>query len=235
MMQLVAEVDESRTSAENAADTGYVRLRAAIREDIVAGRFQPGGRLKIPELCRIYEVSAIPVREALQQLQGEGLVVMVPNRGATVRAVNAKFIGDIYDIREAIDGFMARRFLEVAPAGAVDRLAAIQEELEELEGRGEWAARHEADRRFHRVIIGASRNEEAVLILERQNNIINALRVKFGQTEARRAQVRAEHRALIDAFREGDADLAGIIAARHARHAGIDLLSRMAETVPFGP
>ena len=66
-----------------------------------------------------------------------------------------------------------------------------------------------------------------MLIIDRQNNIINALRLGYGQSEARRQQVRQEHRALLEATRKGDSKRAGTIAASHARNARNDLIAAM--------
>ena len=206
---------------------GYERLRDAIRSDIISGVFDAGVRLKIPDLCRRYGVSSIPVREALQQLQGEGLVVMMPNRGAIVRLVDPIFVSEIYEVREAIDAAMARRFVEHATADALLALEQAQDKMEQCEEAGNLLGRHLADRAFHRVILSGANNREALLIIDRQNNIINALRLGYGQSEARRQQVRQEHRALIEAVRKGDARRAGTIAANHARNARNDLIAAM--------
>ncbi|MDQ4062275.1 MAG: GntR family transcriptional regulator [Pseudomonadota bacterium] len=206
---------------------GYVRLRDAIRSDIITGVFDSGVRLKIPDLCRRYDVSSIPVREALQQLQGEGLIVMMPNRGATVRSVDSAFVSEIYEVREAIDAAMARRFVEFATADALASLERAQDEMERCENAGDTLGRHQADREFHRIILVGANNREAMLIIERQNNIINTLRLGYGQSEARRLQVRREHRALIEAIRKGDAKRAGTIAGSHARNARNDLIAVM--------
>ena len=206
---------------------GYVRLRDAIRADIVAGVVDSGVRLKIPDLCRRYGGSSIPVREALQQLQGEGLIVMMPNRGATVRSVDPTLVSEIYEVREAIDAAMARRFVELATADALAGLERAQEEMERCEAAGDVLGRHQADRDFHRIILAGANNREAMRIIERQNNIINTLRLGYGQSEARRLQVRREHRALIEAIRKGDAKRAGAIAGSHARNARNDLIAAM--------
>ena len=206
---------------------GYVRLRDAIRTDILSGVFDSGLRLKIPDLCRRYGVSSIPVREALQQLQGEGLVVMTPNRGAMVRSVDPVFVSEIYEVREAIDAAMARRFVEQVTADALVALERAQDEMERCEESGDLLGRHLADRTFHRVILSGANNREAMLIIDRQNNIIHALRLGYGQSDARRRQVRQEHRALLEAVRKGDAKRAGIIAATHARNARNDLTAVM--------
>jgi DNA-binding GntR family transcriptional regulator len=215
------------SEGELTTQVGYERLRDAIRSHIISGEFDAGVRLKIADLCRRYDVSSIPVREALQQLQGEGLVVMMPNRGAIVRSVDSIFVGEIYEVREAIDSAMARRFVEYVTADALLALERAQDEMERCEEYGNILGRHLADRALHRVILSGANNREALLIIERQNNIINALRLGYGQSEARRQQVRHEHRALIEAVRKGDARRAGTIAANHARNARNDLIAAM--------
>lgn len=209
-----------------AAGTNYARIRDVIRFDIVAGTLPPGRRLKISELAERYGVSSIPIREALQQLQGEGLVIMSPNRGATVRTVDERFLTDIYDVREVLDAFVARQFLEVAPAGALDELEEAQRALEAADV-DDPVSRQAADRRFHWVTITTVHNQEISSILERQNNLINALRLKYGQSPARIAAVNQEHRVLLEALRRRDVEQVGRIAAQHARHARIDLVDRM--------
>src|SRR3712207_3392027 len=67
------------------ADPIYVRVREQLRTDILQGVFAPGERIKIAELSKRYGVSQMPVREALQMLQGEGLVTIAPNKGASIR------------------------------------------------------------------------------------------------------------------------------------------------------
>lgn len=208
-------------------EVGYRRLRDAIRLDIVDGTHQAGARLKVPALCARYAASAIPVREALQALQGEGLVTMEPHRGAVVRAVDADFLRQIYEIREALEGYLAGRFVALAPASAIVAMREVQAHMERVEAAGDLIARHAADREFHRILLTAAANEQALALIERQNNLSNALRLKYGQSDARRAQVRAEHHALLAALEARDAPAAVEIAARHARNAYQDFIFRM--------
>jgi DNA-binding GntR family transcriptional regulator len=217
-------VIDVEAASEIEREVGYVRLRDAIRLDIVEGAYPGGSRLKVPVLCAAYGSSAIPVREALQALQGEGLVVMEPHRGAVVRAVDSDFVRQIYEIREALEGHLAARFVAVAPASALAELRAAQARME---AAGGLAERQAADRAFHRLLMTAAGNEQALQLIERQNNLINALRLRYGQSETRRAQVREEHHALIAALAARDGGEASRIAALHARNAFDDLLFRM--------
>src|SRR5664279_4054481 len=93
------------------------RVTSDIRRDIVAGILAPGAWLKTDELAARYGVSANPVREALWRLQGEGFVVANPNQGARVRLVDDDFVRNIFEIREALEPIIIRRFcLRVTPA-----------------------------------------------------------------------------------------------------------------------
>src|SRR6185312_15044925 len=108
------------------AQTNYTRLRDLIRADIVEGRLPSGARLKIDELAKRYESSAIPVREALQQLQGEGVVVFLPNRGASVRRIDADFLRNIHEVRALTEPFLIRWFARHRTEAQLEALAAAQ-------------------------------------------------------------------------------------------------------------
>ena len=209
------------------ASVSYQRVRDLIRADIVSGELLSGTRLKIPVLCARYDASAIPVREALQALSGEGLVVIEPNRGATVRPVNAAFVEDIYEIRRVLEVFIVRRFVEVASVDDIATVSAIQQEMEAHEDAGDLVDRHVCDIRFHRTIAGVIDNSEVGLIVDRHTNIIDAVMRKFGQTPMRIAQVRNEHRALLKAF--GDRNLAEAerVISEHFANARRDIGSLM--------
>ena len=104
--------------------TNYDMLRDAIREDIVAGLFPPGSRLKVSDLTERYNISAIPIRDALQQLCGEGFVAIEPNRGASVREIDAKFLNQIYEIRRAVESYFVQRLAERVTRADITGLAA---------------------------------------------------------------------------------------------------------------
>ncbi|HVY49941.1 MAG TPA: GntR family transcriptional regulator, partial [Devosia sp.] len=85
-----------------------------IRDDIISGRLAANQRLKVADLAERLGTSTNPVREALQQLRGEGFVVMTPNRGARVRPMDEEFIRDIYEIEMLIEPALTRWFVSMA-------------------------------------------------------------------------------------------------------------------------
>ena len=96
-----------------------------LREEIISGRLSPNQRLKINELAERYDTSSNPVREALQQLRGEGFVVMTPNRGARVRPIDHDFIRDIYEIEMLVEPALTKWFVGMATDADLDELERI--------------------------------------------------------------------------------------------------------------
>src|SRR4029453_15216916 len=121
-----------------------------IRDDIVSGALPLGSRITIDALASRYAVSHIPVREALRELQGEGLVVIEPNRGARVRGIDTGFVENLFEIRTALEVMMVRRAAHRATAGDIARLRAIEDLLEAEIVRGNYAGVVSQNRAFHR-------------------------------------------------------------------------------------
>src|SRR5687768_13843597 len=86
----------------------------SIRDDIISGRLAANQRLIVAELAQRHNTSTNPVREALQQLRGEGFVVVTPNRGARVRPIDREFIRNIYEIEMLIEPALTRWFVSMA-------------------------------------------------------------------------------------------------------------------------
>ncbi len=213
---------------EYKAHTGanYQRVSEVLRVDIFSGAFNPGDRLKINTLVERYGVGANPIREALQQLQGEGLVEMTPNKGATVRYLDEKVTHDMLELRQAIDAFFARRFVEVGSYQLLDELVNIQTEFEIAASDGNREDYLEKNNAFHEVIMSASNNREAEAVLRRSSMLTRSIRRLVGYGDSRLNAILEEHRSLIQAFKDRDADDASRIARLHAKHAADDLLEQ---------
>ncbi len=207
--------------------TTYQRVRDRIRADILAGKIAPGTRLKISDIAERYGLSHMPVREALQQLQGEGLVQLSPNRGASVRRMDAAFIRSLFDIREALEGFLTRQAAERITPAVMEDLQALQDRYDAAVERGETKACIPLNIAFHRTILQVTGNEEALRLLDQHTSLIMALRSRVGYAPDRPSTIQREHRALLDALARGDGDAAQRIHARHVRSAGDDMLAML--------
>jgi DNA-binding GntR family transcriptional regulator len=118
-------------ASEPIVTTGLAdELAFRLETEILDGRYPPGSRLPQEELCERFAVSRTPVREALRKLQAKNLVVVVPNKGATVRLLGRKELLDIYDVRAELEGFSC----ELAAARITDRcITELDEAQSELE------------------------------------------------------------------------------------------------------
>jgi DNA-binding GntR family transcriptional regulator len=207
--------------------TASIEICDRIRDDIVSGALPFGSRLTLEQLATRYFTGHMPIREALRQLQGEGLVVQTPNRGARVRAVDINFVRNIFDLRIAIESLLARRAAEQMPPEQVVMLQAVEREFEVCVEARDFIGALMANRKFHRIINEAANNPEATAILERHWPLIAALWNRHGYGEERGSGIISDHHQLIRAFAAHDTDVAACLAMAHAAKAKQELLARM--------
>ena len=213
-------VKESIPTASNAVGD-------RIRDDIVAGALPFGSRITLELLASRYAVGHMPVREALRELQGEGLVVLTPNRGARVRAVDMEFVRNIFDLRIAIEAMLARRAAERIDARQIAKLEEIEARFEAMAALRDFRTLLAINREFHAVINDAAGNPEAAGVLDRHRRLIAALWNLHGYGEDRPAGVISDHRHIISALAAHDADVAASLAMAHAAKAKQELIARM--------
>jgi DNA-binding GntR family transcriptional regulator len=197
----------------------YVRLREQIRLDVVSGVWKLGQHVTMAELSAHYRVSANPVREALQQLQGEGVVEMRQNRGALVRQVNANFVRNVYDVRSAIEGMLAAEAARRATSDDIARITHCVEAYEKAVATADIGQIVQANRVLHQTINRIADNPIALEILDGRSTLIDALRRTLGSHPDRLVQIMAEHRDILAAIAGGDAEYASTATRNHMRHA----------------
>jgi len=213
----------------DALTTASIAVRDRVRNDIVAGRLPLGSRLTLDLLAARYSVGHMPIREALRQLEGEGLVVLTPNRCARVRAVDVEFVRNIFDLRIAIEAMLTRRAAERIEATHLARLEAIQARFEARARSRDFDRLLGLNREFHDVINEAAANPEAAQVLARHWRVIAALWNLHGYGERRVAGVISDHRQIIEALAAHDVEAAASLAMAHAAKAKQALIARMLE------
>lgn len=197
-----------------------------IRDDIIDGRLGHNARLKVSELALAYGTSTNPVREALQQLRGEGFVIIEPHRGARVRPTDEHFVRDIIEVEALIEPELTRWFVGIAAEADIAALESIQRQIEELNFADQ--RRHgELDTRFHQVIYDRHYNRLAAELWWRHREVLRAMSRRYPTSLSRRAAVIREHHALIAAVRAQDADRAAAIVAEHVRGSGRHIIEHV--------
>ncbi len=198
-----------------------------IRDDIIGGALQFGERITIDALATRYGVSHMPVREALRELQGEGLVVIEPNRGARVRTIDAGFVENLFEIRTALEVMMVRRAASRCTPRDIAEIRAIEEALEQHVAKGDHAGVVAENHRFHRAINRCANNVDALPIIDKHWMLLAALWRNYGYGPARFAGVANDHGHLINALATHDQEAAALLMGAHATKAKLELLARI--------
>jgi DNA-binding GntR family transcriptional regulator len=177
-----------------------------LRAGILQCELRPSERLVIDDLARRLDVSAIPVREALQLLQSEGLVLNVPHVGATVAPISRESIADVFSVLEGLETVAARLVATRGDRAALDQLAALVDAMDRALAAGDTARWAEINRRFHLAIATLPGlpmlREMTERVLDRWDRV-RRFYVK-GVLDHRVQQAQQEHRAMIDAMRAPD-------------------------------
>jgi DNA-binding GntR family transcriptional regulator len=220
------ELSDTIIAAEALTAYEHNSVYELLREEIIEGRLTANERLKVSALAERYGTSTNPVREALQQLRGEGFVVIEPNRGARVRPVDEAFLRDTYEMEVLIEPYLTRWFVGVATDADVVRLEAIQAEIE---AHNFADVRHNSslDTQFHLVFYDHHYNRHAVELWWRHREILSAISRRYPHSLKRRAEVVAEHRELIAHLKAHDADGAAALVARHVHGSGRHLIEQV--------
>ena len=223
MEQTSPQPNRLRVQADAIApDSVYARLRL----ELLSGRLPPNERLKVSSLAERFQTSTNPVREALQQLRGEGLVIISPNRGARVREIDAAFVRDIYEIEAHIEPYLTRWFVGVCTDADIADLEVIQAEIERLNFT-DVIEHATLDTRFHRRIYDQHYNRHAVDLWWSHREVLFAINTGQQLSLRRQREVLDEHRALIAAFKTHDEDRAAQIAGQHVCGSGRHIADRL--------
>jgi DNA-binding GntR family transcriptional regulator len=201
------------------------RLVDRIRDQIVAGVFPLGARLSDKELAAEMNVSRTPVREALLQLQSEGLIVVRPRSGTFVFGVSENDLSQICEMRCLFETGALQMAAAVNPATLVGTLTyPVAEAALALEDK-DYARCEALDTVFHETLIALSGNRYLVDSYRTISTKVRALRSRLPQNHARIAGAIAQHRRIIDLVAVGKADAASLEIAIHVRNVKSQLLS----------
>ncbi len=197
-----------------------------LQNDILNGKYEPGESLVETKLSEELGVSRTPVREAIRQLELEGLVQSIPNKGVTVNGISSQDIEDIYTIRMLIEGLAARWAAEkITPAELRELKEAL--ELEEFYTRKNDAGQlMHFDSRFHDIVFKASKSKPLMQTLSTFHHYVQRARNASLTNPDRAKQVLREHKAILQAIMEHDADKAEKLTTDHVRNASLNLLQQ---------
>lgn len=202
-------------------DSGSLRARvfATLERDILNGEYKEGDTLNELKLSQTLGVSRTPIREALMQLELEGLVETIQNKGAIVVGISTQDIEDIYAIRLHLEGFATSLAAEKMTDDEVTALEKVLELQEFYMTKNDTDRIWELDAEFHRMLYSASDNRTLKTMLSSLHNQIQRGRVLSLRVEGRAEKSVEEHRRIVEAIKARDAGLAEQLTIEHINNA----------------
>ena len=194
------------------------RVFQSIREDILSGRYEQNTELKEAAIGAELGVSRTPVREALRQLELEGLVTIIPNRGAYVNMITAKDVQDIYVIRSMLEALCARWATQSITAEQLDSMEETLCLSEYHTSKKNYEKLYELDSLFHEQLYEAGGSRILNHILSDFHDYVKMVRKATISTSSRSVTSTEEHRAIFEAIKEKDPDKAETLAKEHVKH-----------------
>ncbi len=183
-----------------------------LRQSIIVGRLKPGDRLVERELISMLGVSRTVIREALRQLESEGLVAIIPNKGPVVRTLTLEEARDLYAIRAVLEGLAAHLFVEQADDAQISRLEHALSVVETAYDSGDVENMLETKNSFYEVLFEGAKSSTLSTMLGMLHGRIwrwRALGLKHPKRSPERDRESLRNlRALLDVIRARDAALA---------------------------
>lgn len=193
---------------KNQAQTNHDYALEAIRNEILNGEFFPGAWLRERDLVEQLQVSRTPIREALKQLEADGLIEIVPYRGAKVKAIDPDKVIDEYVIRAALEGLAAELAVINITDADIEELEALETHMDQLLLEHDFPNYFKVNRDFHYKIYSLAGSAGLIELITSSWERVNLYRRFFLNLREGVSLEIANHKSLIAACRERDADLA---------------------------
>jgi DNA-binding GntR family transcriptional regulator len=197
----------------------YLPLRDVVfntlRQAILKGELKPGERLMEIQLAQRLGVSRTPIREAIRKLELEGLVTMVPRKGAEVAQITEKSLRDVLEVRKALEELAMQIACDKISDQTVEELVDALDEFKGAVSSKELTAIAEADVNFHDVIYNATQNEKLISILNNLREQMYRYRIEYIKDYSSHKRLIEEHEMIIDCLKNKDKDCATAAICNH--------------------
>ena len=197
----------------------YLPLRDVVfntlRQAILRGELKPGERLMEIQLANKLGVSRTPIREAIRKLELEGLVLMIPRRGAEVAEITEKSLRDVLEVRGALEELAVKLACQKITDEQIAELRAAEKEFEQALSSGDVTIYAEADVKFHDVIYRATDNQRLIQLLFNLREQMYRYRVEYLKREEAHGTLLIEHKKIIETIANRDMDAAVDAVCQH--------------------
>ena len=197
----------------------YLPLRDVVfntlRKAIITGEFAPGERLMEIALAKQLDVSRTPVREAIRMLELEGLVTMIPRKGAQVAQITEKSLRDVIEIRITLEELAASLACQRITAEDKENLKTLHIDFVQAVDTQDILLIAQKDEQFHDGIFKAADNQRLVNIINNLREQFYRYRLEYVKDMASHSNLIVEHQHLLDAISQGNTDIAKNIMRQH--------------------
>ena len=209
----------------------YLPLRDVVfitlRQAILKGELAPGERLMEIRLANMLGVSRTPIREAIRKLELEGLVVMIPRRGAEVAGISEKSLRDVLEVRRSLEELAMDLAVQRMDSGRMEELEKAQAEFVEAISASDLIRIAQADENFHDVIYAGTENEKLVQMLNNLRDQMYRYRLEYIKDTGKRQILKVEHERMMDALRHRDREKAKRTAREHIDNQEITIMMNL--------
>jgi DNA-binding GntR family transcriptional regulator len=211
----MAEIASRPATLENL--TLWQRVYDHLREEILAGRLEPGAELAEVPLSEQLGVSRGPIREAIGRLASEGLVTVRPRRGAIVRPLSKEEFLELYQVREALELMAVKLAVPRLTAADLEELAELNRAMDEHAARNEVDEFFEANHAFHERLLESCGNAKLQELYRQLRGQLGRYRMGSLTLRGNLRRSVAEHAAILRAAKRGDAERAAQLMSEHIR------------------
>lgn len=186
-----------------------------LRKAILTGELKPGERLMEIHLANQLGVSRTPIREAIRKLELEGLVIMIPRRGAEVAQITEKSLKDVLEVRRALDALCVELACDRISVEETEQLKKACDEFERATKSGDLTMIAEADVSLHDIIVQATRNQRLIQLINNLSEQMYRYRFEYIKDEKRHDNLVEEHRMIYESILHKDKQKAAEASKMH--------------------
>ena len=188
-----------------------------LRDKIIQNELAPGDRIREREVCKDLQVSRTPLREALHKLASEGLIELIPNRGAIITRPSAGEIADMLQVLGVLEAFAGERVCEYISDQEVAEIKALQYEMLAAYARQDRLKYFKLNQKIHLAIVKAARSETLLSLHARLNARLYRIRYQSNLKNETWGSALAEHDHILDALEQRDAEKLSTLLRQHLK------------------
>jgi DNA-binding GntR family transcriptional regulator len=201
-----------------------------IEDALLAGELKPGDRIIETDLAQKAGISRGPVREAIRQLEGDGILVTYPSRGTFVAQWTPKSVEEAYSLRATLERFAIEEAAKHITPDDIVQLQAILDKMRASIQRGDTQTLSQLDTRFHEQIYSLSRHTLLQATLTQLRRRLYWLRSLDQGFVVRHDEIIAEHQLVVDALKAGDIGRAAQALTDHILSVGVDMVEQVQQS-----